>query len=208
MHAVLAGAAPDGDPATLAGVVSPGCLLIAVDGGAGLCLAAGLTPDLVVGDMDSVEPSVLDALERGGVELIKVPAEKDFNDLRLGVDEAVSRGATSLTVTGVVGGRIDHLLCNLGTLQTDLPVRVVERDVTIDFLGGSRNETEVLGDGVTFSVIALGGQCTVGVTGAHWPLAGAVLEPMSSLGLSNRVVGSRACITAHRGRCVVVIAHT
>lgn len=205
MYAVLAGAAPDGDPATLAGIATPGCLLIAVDGGAGLCLAAGLTPDLVVGDMDSVEPSVLDALELRTVELVKVSAEKDFNDLQLGVDEAVSRGATSLTATGVVGGRVDHLLCNLGTLQSDLSVRVVERDVTIDFLGGSRTETEVLGDGMTFSVIALGGECTVSVAGARWPLVGAMLEPLSSLGLSNRVAGSRARITVHSGRCVVVI---
>jgi len=204
MLAVLAGAAPDGDPNTLARIVTPGCLLIAVDGGAGLCLAAGLTPDLVVGDMDSVDPHTLTALELRGVELVKVPAEKDFNDLQLGVDEALARGATSLTATGVVGGRVDHLLCNLGTLQTDLPVSVVERDVTIDFLGASRSGCVVSGDDVTFSVVALGGECTVSVTGARWPLDRAVLEPLSSLGLSNRVADDDAHIAVHRGRCVVV----
>lgn len=204
MHAVLAGAAPDGDPTTLAGIITPGCLLIAVDGGAGLCLAAGLTPDLVVGDMDSVDPRTLDVLERRDVELVKVAAEKDFNDLQLGVDEAAARGATSLTATGVVGGRVDHLLCNLGTLQTDLPVRVVERDMAIDFLSASRRECVVSGNGATFSVIALSGDCPVSVTGARWPLDEAVLEPLSSLGLSNRVTGGDARVTAHRGRCVVV----
>lgn len=208
MHAVLVGAAPDGDPMTLGRIVTPGCLVVAVDGGAGLCLSAGLMPDLVVGDMDSVDPQTLATLELRGVELVKVAAEKDFNDLQLGVGEAVARGATVLTATGVIGGRVDHMLCNLGVLQTDVPVSVVERDVAIDFLGASRTTVVVSGDGTTFSVIAVGGPCSVTVTGARWPLDGAVLEPLASLGLSNRVTGDGARITVHRGRCVVVTVRT
>ncbi|MGZ6256560.1 MAG: thiamine diphosphokinase, partial [Candidatus Limnocylindria bacterium] len=55
-------------------------LVIAADSGAAWLDARGLRPDLVVGDMDSVDPALLERLATDGVAIERHPAEKDASD--------------------------------------------------------------------------------------------------------------------------------
>ena len=88
MHAVVvAGSIPVGelDPAALAA----GDLLVAVDGGADAMARVGLTPSLLIGDLDSISAAALTALQSGGVELIRLQTAKDETDTEAAMRVAI-----------------------------------------------------------------------------------------------------------------------
>ena len=70
----------------------------------------GVQPNLIVGDFDSHENPHLAA------ETITLPREKDDTDTVYAAREAVRRGFEDFLLLGVVGGRLDHTLGNLGLM--------------------------------------------------------------------------------------------
>jgi thiamine pyrophosphokinase len=89
-------------------------LVVAADGGARAALALGRPPDLVVGDLDSLDPESRAALAGAGCAFEIVPREKDETDLELALKAAAGRGATTIDVLGALGGaRLDHALANV-----------------------------------------------------------------------------------------------
>ncbi len=87
-------------------------VVIAADGGADEALRLGLHVDLLVGDMDSVSPSSLEAVEAAGGRVVRHPADKDATDLELALDEALASGADRVVVAGATEGRLDFVLGN------------------------------------------------------------------------------------------------
>ena len=100
-----------------------GDLVIAADGGANWCAAWGWQPDLVIGDMDSLDEAVAVRLQADGVAFVRHPVEKDETDLELALRAAVERGADEIVVAAALGGRIDHTLGNLALLALPTPGR-------------------------------------------------------------------------------------
>ena len=88
-------------------------LLIAADGGARHCLELGLSPQVVIGDMDSLTAVEIKSLESAGSQIIRHPARKDFTDLELALSYAVERGADPVLVYAALGARWDQTLANL-----------------------------------------------------------------------------------------------
>lgn len=185
-------------------------LVIAVDGGGALCLAAGVVPDVLVGDLDSLSAEAAARIQAAGAEVVRFPAEKDASDLELALGEARTRGATRVVVTAAASGRLDHTLAALATLAAaaDLAPRLVEPTMSAWVLSPSgRDRVALSGEGSTLSIVAWGGGALVSATGVHWPLDRALLEPTSTRGLSNVVAGSkRAVIVAHEGIALVITA--
>ena len=73
-------------------------LVIAADGGAAHALAAGLFPDVVVGDLDSLTPELLAELRAAEVTVLRFPTRKNETDMELTLAEAVRRGAARVTI--------------------------------------------------------------------------------------------------------------
>lgn len=188
----------------------PGDLVLAADGGANLCLAWGWPVDAVVGDMDSVDPSVRRRLEALGIPFILSPVEKDETDLELALRLALERGATELVIAGALGARIDHTLGNLALLALPalaaVAVRIVDGAQIIWLV---RDHLIVSGQpGDILSLLPFGGDVRgVSVTGVHWPLREADLPLGPSLSVSNRMVGQQAEITVQSGMVLVVHIH-
>ena len=67
----------------------PHDLVIAADGGARHCLAHGIQPTVVIGDLDSLRPDELATLETGGAQILTYPARKDHTDLELAIELAL-----------------------------------------------------------------------------------------------------------------------
>ena len=96
MRALLVCAAPvPGTETLLPRLAAEADLVVAVDGGGSVCLEAGVVPDVVVGDFDSLPDDDLDRLGQLGVSVIEFPAEKDASDLELAVGEVRCRGANT-----------------------------------------------------------------------------------------------------------------
>src|SRR5512135_512170 len=83
-------------------------LLIAADGGAEHCRTLGLTPHLIVGDLDSLAPETRAYFEQAGVRFEVHPAHKDETDLELAVQAALREGAREVVLVAALGARWDQ----------------------------------------------------------------------------------------------------
>src|SRR3954462_2177242 len=115
MHAIVAAG---GDPidASWIPTLPAADLVVAADSGLAHVFALGLTPDIVVGDLDSVTAADLERARGLGAEVEQYPVDKDATDLELGLAVARTRAATDVTVICGGGGRLDHLLGGLHLL--------------------------------------------------------------------------------------------
>src|SRR5450756_909815 len=103
-----------GDPGSLSylrTVDYSDAFLVAVDRGLAVMAEVGLTPDLFVGDGDSVVPELLVGLDRSRTRVVILPARKDVSDLEAAFDLLVTMGRQgSVLVLAGLGGRLDHCL--------------------------------------------------------------------------------------------------
>jgi len=185
-------------------------LVVAADGGLQHAHRAGRDVDVLVGDLDSVTSSALERARRAGTEVIVHPSDKSMTDLDLALGIVLERlgasvgtaGVPEVLVVGGHGGRLDHLLGNLLVLASDryAGLRISAWSGT-DVVHLVRDVTTVHGDpGAAVSLLALHGPARgVTTTGLRFPLDDALLEPGSSLGISNEIVESPATVRVQGG---------
>ena len=180
-------------------------LLIAADGGYRTVKKAGLKPDLVVGDLDSL------CAEPEGELLIRLPKVKDVTDTWAAVEEGIRRGFRKFELYGCTGGRFDHTFANLQTL-TMLAQKGMEGRIH----DGSQVMTAVTGPATMrfgaersgyLSVFSLTDSCE-GVTlkGLKYELEGANLINSFPLGVSNEFLGKEAEVSLQKGTALLVYA--
>lgn len=182
--------------------------VIAADGGATVCLEAGVTPDVVIGDFDSLDATTAAALRSKAVDLVAHPSDKDRTDLSLACELARARHARGLRLTCAYANRMDHTIAALGVALSaaDLSPEIVEPAWRGWILSANARSTlELEANGATVSVIALGGVARVSATGVRWPLERATLAALSDLGVSNIGSGERTCIVVHEGAVLVTL---
>ena len=188
--------------------LQPGDYLVCADGGTRHCLALGLTPDVVVGDLDSVDPPVLQQLAASGVRVERHPTDKDQTDLELAIEAALVAGADQVLLLGALGGRLDQTLANLLILAQrpwPVPIRLAEGRQIAQMLRSGQELTLDAPPGSTVSVLPLSAQVTgITYTGLKYALTGATLKLGSTRGISNLVVSSPVTIRIGTGLLLVV----
>ncbi len=183
-----------------------GARIIAADAGMNHAKTLGVTPELWVGDFDSVTDDI--AAEFAHVPQSRYPHDKDNTDGELAVAEALSRGATSLVLAGAFGGRVDHAF-----LHSALAIRRAKEGLPVILTSGDQEAHPLLPgtrdfdfeDGTVFSVLGFSHLSGVTVMGARWPLDSVEIPFGTSLPLSNEVRGDlrislgvgRAMLLAH-----------
>ena len=181
-----------------------GALLIAADSGLIIAQNAGVSPDWVIGDMDSLDdPSRLAALPQDRV--IRLQHEKDFTDTEMAFLLAVEKGCNSIWIIGGGGGRPDHLFAIRSLFERELfPDRWITDTADIYCIEAEEREWKA-GNGITVSVFPLGdGPWEAESTGLKWPLAG--LEwSRGFFGLSNVAPDGSFTINAKQGRFMVIL---
>jgi len=165
-------------------------LVIAADGGLLACREAGLAPDVVIGDMDSVPAAQLRQADLEGARIEVHPRDKDATDLELALDLAGGQSTDRLVVIGSGGGRLDHLLAGI-TLLGAPQYAAMQIDA---WLGVSRvvpvhdRRTIDADPGATLSLLALHGTAPdVSTEGLRWELEHGILDSGRSRGCSNIV---------------------
>ncbi len=200
------------DPAAALQAAATGDLIIAADGGALHCRRLGLTPHVIIGDMDSLPPEVIQAMEAAGSEIVRFPARKDFTDLELALHLALERGADEALVLAGAGGRWDQTLANmlLPAEASLAPLRISLVDGLQEILllrgGGTLRLRGQPGD--TVSLIPLGGDGR-GITthGLEYPLDDGLLSFGSTRGISNVMLSDEAEVHLKEGILVCVVLH-
>lgn len=196
------------DPAAARRLLRPGDLVIAADGGAAHARDAGVIPQVVIGDLDSLSPDLQAELEAAGTHLLHHSPAKDETDLELALLHAVEQGAREIVVLAALGGRLDHTLANL--LLLALPalahteVQIVDRNQTAFLV---REQATIRGQpGDVVSLIPLGGDAR-GVTaeGLQWTLHDEVLHFGPARGVSNLLLGREAWVHVREGLLLCVV---
>lgn len=187
----------------LAEPVKQGDLVIAADGGYRYLADLGITPDIVLGDFDSL----------GYVpENSRVfPVEKDDTDAMLAVRCGLEQGYKDFVLYGTLDGpRLDHTIANLQTLQF-----LADHQAT-GFLVGCNQIATVVHSGSlalpatykgTVSVFCMGADVRkVTIEGLKYTLQNGTLSAGFPLGVSNAFIGKNAKISVGEGSLLIIYA--
>jgi thiamine pyrophosphokinase len=205
------GQLPDVESARV--LLRPGDYLIAADGGANHLLKMGILPEVVIGDLDSVDDDTLFELTNAEVRIEQFSEDKDETDIELALRYAVELQPSAILIVGALGGRLDQTLANLSILtDPSLPRIDIRLDDGVEeafFCRGvapNGGQAEVHGrSGDTVSLIPW--QSPVeGVTteGLQWPLYAETLYPDKSRGISNVMLSDRASVRFQSGLLLIV----
>ncbi|MBQ6373975.1 MAG: thiamine diphosphokinase [Clostridia bacterium] len=197
---VIYAARCEGDPLS-AYAPRPGDFTLCADGGWQVAAAAGVTPDLVIGDFDSSAAPRDLPVERH-------PVEKDDTDTLLCLKRGLSMGFEDFFIVGGFGGRLDHTLANFQTLN----------------YAAARGARAVMCDGASWATVLRDGQLTLprrpgklsvfaldtaceGVTlrGTKYDVTDITLTSARPLGMGNDFSGDAAAIRVRSGALLVLV---
>ncbi len=185
-------------------------ILIAADAGYDYCIAAGVCPDIVIGDFDSRGSAPAADGQKDKPEIITVPCEKDDTDLHLALHKGMEMGFDHFDIYGGLGGRrFSHTMANIQILaelsETGKQGILYGKDiyitaVTDGAVSFDSNETGILS---VFSLSDISEGVTI--SGAKYLLNDAVLKNTFGLGVSNRFIpGQRAVVSVRKGTLLIV----
>lgn len=183
--------------------LGPQDFVIAADGGYAYAEQHGITPNLLVGDFDSLPmpPS-------GRADMVVLPREKDDTDMIAALQEGWQRGFRAFHIYGGTGGRLDHTLANIqcladlagrgarGYLYGKDTVITAIKNSGISFTSGCTGVVSVF----AHSDIATG----VSETGFKYPLTDTTLYNTYPLGISNEFTGTPSSIVVRTGTLIVI----
>ena len=180
-----------------------GDLIIAADGGYDTLRSLGITPDLLLGDMDSI------ADEKSEIDSIRFPVRKDETDSFLAYREGVKRGYKRFMLYGCVGGRDDHTFANYSLLiyakERGHDLTIVGKECDISAI---KNETVTLG-GLPekhLSFFAFKGAASgVSIKGAEYVADNITLSPEYPLAVSNRFTGEEVTVSVEDGILIMMV---
>lgn len=179
--------------------------ILACDGGLKHCHTLGVTPNCIIGDLDSVDKNLLSNYP--DVPIIKFPTDKDQTDLELSLNHACSLGASTVIVLAGLGGRIDHQLGNIHAL-----VQAVKQDIKAE-IWDEHTKISIINnfcrlhkkDGEIVSLLPLSTTvCGITTSGLKYSLDDECLNVGYARGVSNCIVGEYAEINLKSGFLVVV----
>ena len=180
------------------------CVTIAADSGYSNAKLLGETVDILLGDLDSLGEKNIPK----SVEVLKVPAEKDFTDTQLAVQYATDKGANEIYIIGGLDGRLDHTMSNIAILR-DLADKNIHAVITD---GNNRiryvRATSTLLAKSQFKYVSLlaDGEKVKGVSveGCKYPLKRATLRRERQFAVSNELTGNVAFVSVRRGGVFII----
>jgi thiamine pyrophosphokinase len=181
--------------------------IISADGGLRYIRSLNLKPNLVVGDLDSINNDDIKFLNINNIEILKFSREKDKTDLEIAIRESVKRSFRKILIIGALGGRIDQTLANLGLIAS-----FSNNKVQIEFDDGQECvkliQDQLLLSGKKGDTVSLIPLClpVKGITtkGLKYSLHGESLLPYQTRGISNEMLGDSAIIEITSGTLLCI----
>lgn len=186
-------------------------LIIAADSGYLTAKRFGVTPHILLGDLDSLDKSKLEDGETETLEKIIVPAVKDDTDTQLAVDTAIERGADRIILVGGLGGRLDHTLSSVFLLEyikrrgCECVMTDGKNRVRMLIAEGHKTKLCVMRGFKYLSLVSLSDACRgVSVSGVFYPLEGVELTRNYSYAVSNEITSECAEISLVCGVLLII----
>lgn len=184
-------------------------LIIAADGGANHCAQLGIIPDVLLGDLDSIHPEILESYKTEGTVINRHPEHKNATDLELALDLAEEKGSKSVWLIGALGGRWDMSLANImlaaGDKYKHLKISLLGRDCSMQILHPA-SHTIIGRPGQKVSILPLKGDA-YGITlnGFEYPLKDHFVPFGSSIGVSNIMEKDQGTVQFTQGILLCVL---
>ncbi len=181
--------------------------IICADGGARYFANLDVYPNIIVGDLDSLDDDIRTHMKEKGIEFLKFPAKKDKTDTELAIDYAIDMGVSEVTLIGVTGTRFDHTLANIMLLR-----RLMEKNIDAKIVD-NHNEIFMIKDELilekkdnTFVSIVPLTETVKGVTlkGFEYEIYNRDFKIDTSLGISNVITEEKGSISIEQGICLVI----
>lgn len=187
--------------------------IIAVDAGLEILKHLHITPDEVVGDLDTVSPLVLNEYrENPSVSFEIHKPEKDETDTELALLTAARRGCDRVDMLGALGGRMDHAISNIQLLyqfyRQGMDACIYDAQNKLYLLGSGKTfrKSELYGKYISFMPLT---EVVEGLTlkGFKYPLNRRRIVLGSCLCISNELNGEEGIIEVEKGVLICVEAH-
>jgi thiamine pyrophosphokinase len=183
-------------------------LLIGADRGALYLVENGFTPDLSLGDFDSVSTVELSRIRSASRAVVDCdPVMKDLTDTEMAFNYAVELRPKEIVMLGALGSRFDHSLANVHLLLRALQLgiaccavnsrnRVWLTDRSLELTAGPYTQVSLLPLSMEVTGITL--------VGFQYPLHRATLTLGQSLGISNVLSEPTGTVHVESGYLLVI----
>ena len=198
------------DSSTLARALKPASLIVAADGGANRAAECGISPHVVIGDLDSATHNTLNQLAR--CRCVRRPSQA-HSDLEKALDFLIEEKYQAANILGASGGRLDHQLVNLSIAQkycAALRLTLYDDYGLGFFLNAADKEAVLTLDlekGQKLSLVSFCGAQRIRTSGLKFPLSDESLQCGVRDGLSNEVLDGTVSISVGCGILFVYIVN-
>lgn len=177
-------------------------LVIAVDRGYNNAQKLGIAPDIVIGDLDSIDRLELDKFKG---EIIRYNPEKDETDLMLTCE--YEKNAKSIDILCATGGRLDHFMGNLAVLENlhnkDIYVRIIDEKNIITVLQGKQQYHNL---GKYVSVIPITDEIELTCTNLKYQANKLTVKREKLISISNEAISHEFEIEISKGKAYIIQA--
>lgn len=178
-------------------------VVYAADGAADRLIQAGVSADVIVGDMDAVRPETLRAARRAVSH-----SDQDTTDCDKLLNLAKADGVSTITLASVEGDLPDHELATLHSAgRSGLDVRIAYRRGLGWILRSGSVLKPACSNGARVSLLPLASGTVATLEGVEWPLRDAALDPCGRGSISNRALGGSLQVEIKEGCALLFIGY-
>ena len=173
--------------------------IVAVDSGYKHLTKHDLKPDILIGDLDSVDEELINIAKSEGVEIFEFNKDKDESDFELAINYSISIEAGSITIIGGENGEIDHLFsiyniisnCKFNNGITWLYENYIMKFQSTAIFS--------LPKGEKFSIIPISNLENLNIEGSKYELHDTFLPKGSSRTIRNESIGKEITVSCSTG---------
>lgn len=182
--------------------------IVGADSGTEHALTLGVSPTVVIGDMDSIDGETLRTFEH--IRIQPGPDAQDKLDSEIAIEWALRQGATQIVLAGGLGGRFDQSLANSGLLskihEFGASGVVTDGREAVYLLDEKSSPVHLIGTpGTRLSVVPMERCFGLRIEGVEWPLENYDLFPGDTRTLSNEMTKAPAIISVRSGTAFVIV---
>lgn len=177
--------------------------IICADSGLDSALNEGLSVDMVIGDLDSISPRGMEAINKANINFYESNKGDDLSDTELAINYLIKHEFDSIDVINSIGTRVDHSLVNITTL--------LKYEGLVNSLRNPYSEIKLLNEELItdqsciVSIIPLlGTSLNVDIIGFNYGAEDTKIEYATSIGISNSLNKETGTIRLKEGKALLI----
>lgn len=177
--------------------------LVCCDGAVNRLMDAGMTPDVIIGDLDSITPK----LRRRFHDILIEDRDQETNDLTKAVQWCLRQGIEAVTILGATGEREDHTLANIALLaryNRDLRAEIISDYGEFSVVRATGSFPSAAGQQI--SIFSLTPETAITSSGLKYPLEGLQLSELWQ-GSLNEAIGTSFSLAFEAGILILYRLH-